>query len=79
MALTAPMLAQALLEYLREHEQAFESALLRRFDMDDLDGGHVTFSEDRANERLLVRVTRMGSGQSPLWESVFALKLEKLS
>jgi hypothetical protein len=73
------MLAQGILEYLQGHGQEFEGFLLSRFGMDDLDGGQVTCRADPANRRLLVRVTRMGSGQAPLWEQEFALKIEEVS
>jgi hypothetical protein len=79
MRLSVPMLAQAILEYLGQHEQDFDGFVVDLFKMNEEGGVQVRFRADDANKRLLVRATGVGSGMETLWEREFALKIELIS
>jgi hypothetical protein len=70
------MLAQAIFEYLGQHEQEFDDFVVDLFEMKEEGGVQVRFRADDANELLLVRATGVGSGGETLWERGFALKIE---
>ena len=76
MKLSVPMLAQAILEYLRQHEKEFDDFVVKRFDMKEEGGVQVRLRADDANKRLLVRATGVGSGMQTLWEREFGLRIE---
>ena len=79
MRLSAPMLAQAILEYLGRHEQEFDDFVVGRFEMNEVSGVQVRCRADDINKQLLVRATGVGSGMATLWEREFALKIDLVS
>ena len=79
MKLSVPMLAQAIQEYLGQHEAEFDKFVVGRFGMKEEGGVQVRCSADAANKRLLVRATGIGNGMQTLWEREFALKIELVS
>lgn len=75
MAISAAMLAQALLEFLQAHTKDFEEFSLDRWNIDD---GQISFGENGTKKRLLCRVTRRAQDGGTLAEDEYAITIERL-
>ena len=75
MTISDAMLAQALLGFLKENQEAFERFVLERYDIDD---GNIRLSPKGPDRSLLLTVIRRGQDGSTVAERDYSIRIQTI-
>ncbi len=75
MSVSEAMMADAILQYMNKSGTEFEASLLER---SGIDLGSVSWRGDKANKRLVVKVTKLSQDGSVVSENEYALTVSRI-
>jgi len=75
MSISEAMMADTILQHMKKSGKEFEAALLERA---EIDSGSVAWVGDKANKRLVVKVTKMSQDGSVVSENEYALTVSRI-